>query len=171
MPGTPRPPGAGRKRSNSPRWGRKGRGCQWAFGSSSTRCAKTRRLASFRTGESVMDLPLFPTPRADHEIMTVWGKSCQAASGSKASAVAALNASRRRSRSSGLISSPSRPAESTASRSSACALAVEREHVGLRVARKRFRRTDSSCRFQAVHFRHPHIHKHQVIGSACRTSG
>src|SRR5262249_53760306 len=33
------------------------------------------------------------TPRADHGIMTVWGKSCQAASGSKARADAVLSAS------------------------------------------------------------------------------
>ena len=50
-----------------------------------------------------MDLPLSPTPRADHGIMTVWGKSLQAASGSKVRAEAALSASRRRSRSSGLM--------------------------------------------------------------------
>jgi len=34
-----------------------------------TKCAKTLRLASFRIGESAMDLPLSRTPWTDHGIM------------------------------------------------------------------------------------------------------
>ena len=115
-----------------------------------------------------MDLPLSRTPRTDHGIMTVWGKSRQAASGSKPRADAVP-----------------RLAETLAiewldqETIQACrkhGLAVigpcvgcERKHLGSRLTDERFRRTDSPCRFQAVHFRHRHIHENQVIRGACRT--
>jgi hypothetical protein len=117
-----------------------------------------------------MDLPLSRTPWSDHGIMTVWGKSRQAAS--------FKSARRRRAR---------RLAETLtiewfdqeiiqARRKHGLAViglcvGFERKHVGSRIADERFRHTDSPCRFQAVHFRHPHIHENQVVRGACRTRG